>query len=128
MADSAYRHWRPPRKETRNLPLSFAAVDGEGSVAVVTGASSGIGEATARLRARSGFDVVIGARRVERLERLAEEIRARAHRLDVTDPASVQEFAGHVGPCRVLVNNAGGAVGREPVSGADDEHWRWMFE
>src|SRR5207253_10593115 len=55
-------------------------------------------------------------------------IRARAHRLDVTDPASVQEFAGHVGPCRVLVNNAGGAVGREPVSGADDEHWRWMFE
>lgn len=101
---------------------------GERPVGVVTGASSGIGEATARALSARGFDVMVGARRVDRLERLAEEIGGRWHRLDVTDPASVRGFVAQVGECTVLVNNAGGAIGREPVADADDEHWRWMFE
>ncbi len=77
--------------------------------AVVTGASSGIGEAAAHQLAAAGFDVVLGARRVDRLEKVAEAIgtRARAHALDVTDPASVDRFCDLVESCRLLVNNAG---------------------
>lgn len=97
-------------------------------VAVVTGASSGIGEATARRLASDGFDVVIGARRLERLDRIARDIGARAVPLDVTDDASVTAFAAEVPRCRVLVNNAGGALGLDPVAGADLEAWRWMYE
>lgn len=97
-------------------------------VAVVTGASSGIGEATARRLASDGFEVVIGARRVERLERIASDIGARAVPLDVTDDASVAAFAAEVPRCRVLVNNAGGALGLDPVAGADLDAWRWMYE
>jgi NADP-dependent 3-hydroxy acid dehydrogenase YdfG len=96
--------------------------------AVVTGASSGIGAATARRLAAEGFDVVIGARRVDRLERIAEEIGARFAPLDVTDSASVDAFCNEVGSCRVLVNNAGGALGLDSVADADEDHWRWMFE
>ncbi|MCK5756545.1 MAG: SDR family NAD(P)-dependent oxidoreductase, partial [Mycobacterium sp.] len=61
-------------------------------VAVVTGASSGIGAATARVLAAQGFHVVIGARRTDRLESLASEIDATARPLDVTDDASVAAF------------------------------------
>jgi NADP-dependent 3-hydroxy acid dehydrogenase YdfG len=95
---------------------------------VVTGASSGIGAATARALARSGYSVVIGARRIDRLEQLAEEIGGTALPLDVTDPRSVQGFADEVPECGVLVNNAGGAKGRESVAEADEEHWRWMMD
>ncbi|HEY3750405.1 MAG TPA: SDR family oxidoreductase [Pseudonocardiaceae bacterium] len=97
-------------------------------VAVVTGASSGIGEATARQLAADGFHVVLGARRRDRLERIAEEIGGTALTLDVTDNTSVGEFAAAVPAARVLVNNAGGAMGAERVADADEEHWRWMWE
>jgi NADP-dependent 3-hydroxy acid dehydrogenase YdfG len=96
--------------------------------AVVTGASSGIGAATAARLAEAGFDVVIGARRVERLREVAAPIGARAIALDVRDRASVEAFAAQVERCDVLVNNAGGALGLEPLAQADDEHWRGMWE
>lgn len=100
-------------------------------VAVVTGASSGIGLASARSLAAAGFDVVLGARRTDRIEREAHEIggTARAHHLDVTDQRSVDEFCAAVGPnCRLLLNNAGGALGLEPVSEADEVKWETMFD
>jgi len=96
--------------------------------AVITGASSGIGAATARTLAGSGFQVVLGARRMERLEALAEELGGRAIALDVTDPDSVTAFAAEVPDCAVLVNNAGGALGLEPVQEADEDQWRSMYE
>ena len=97
-------------------------------VAVVTGASSGIGAATARALAADGWDVVVGARRTDRLATVAAEIGATAHALDVTDPASVDAFVAAVPSCRLLVNNAGGALGLAPVAEADDDHWRTMYE
>src|SRR3954469_23963740 len=96
--------------------------------AVVTGASSGIGAATARQLASNGFDVVIGARRLDRLQEVAESTGARAVELDVTDTASVEAFCEQVTECEVLVNNAGGALGLEPVAEADEEKWRWMYD
>jgi NADP-dependent 3-hydroxy acid dehydrogenase YdfG len=97
-------------------------------VAVITGASSGIGAAAARALARDGFEVVLGARRLERLEEIAEEVGGEAIALDVTDPASVEEFADRLSRCDVLVNNAGGALGLAPLAEADEEQWRWMYE
>jgi NADP-dependent 3-hydroxy acid dehydrogenase YdfG len=96
--------------------------------AVITGASAGIGEATARRLAADGFDVVMGARRTARLEQIAREIGARWAPLDVTDQASVDAFCAPLGAVHVLVNNAGGAKGLAPVAEADEEHWRWMYE
>jgi NADP-dependent 3-hydroxy acid dehydrogenase YdfG len=96
--------------------------------AVVTGASSGIGAATARALAAAGFRVVLGARRVDRCAEVAAEIDGIAVRLDVTDPESVAAFAAAVPECRLLVNNAGGAKGLEPVAEADEAAWRWMYE
>ncbi|MFL6119567.1 SDR family NAD(P)-dependent oxidoreductase [Actinophytocola sp.] len=96
--------------------------------AIVTGASSGIGAATARHLAKAGFRVVVGARRLDRLTELAAAIDGVALQLDVTDPASVSAFVEAAGPCRVLVNNAGGALGLAPVASADEDHWRGMWE
>ena len=96
--------------------------------AVVTGASSGIGMATARHLSAEGFDVVVGARREGRLNALADELGGRAMRLDVTDPESVQQFCAAVPDCRVLVNAAGGAIGRERIEDSNDADWQWMFE
>ena len=96
--------------------------------AVVTGASSGIGAATARALAADGYRVVLGARRLERLQELAAEIEGQAIALDVTDPESVAAFAGEVPACDVLVNNAGGALGLEPLGDADEALWRQMYE
>ncbi len=96
--------------------------------AVVSGASSGIGAATARALAADGYRVVVGARRLDRLEALAAEIGGEAVALDVTDPASVADLAAGLDRCDVLVNNAGGALGLEPVSEASEERWLKMYE
>ncbi|MFE9256579.1 SDR family NAD(P)-dependent oxidoreductase [Streptomyces sp. NPDC006879] len=104
--------------------------------AVVTGASSGIGAATARQLAAAGFHVVLTARRKDRIEDLAAEItaaghRATAHALDVTDRAAVDAFAAELrrsSSVDVLVNNAGGALGAEPVATGDPADWRTMYE
>ena len=97
--------------------------------AVVTGASSGIGAATARALANAGFEVFCAARRVDRLESLAGEIGGVAVACDVTEEADVQALAATVGPrLDVLVNNAGGAVGADEVADASPDDWRQMFD
>ncbi|MFI6320924.1 SDR family NAD(P)-dependent oxidoreductase [Nonomuraea sp. NPDC050556] len=97
--------------------------------AVVTGASSGIGEATARRLAAEGYDVVAAARRRERLDKLAAEVPSITPvTLDVTSQESVDALAASLSRCDVLVNNAGGAVGLEPVSGALVEDWQRMYD
>jgi NADP-dependent 3-hydroxy acid dehydrogenase YdfG len=103
-------------------------VNGNGRTALITGASSGIGAATVRSLAAAGFDVIAAARRLERCAELAREVGGRALRLDVTDPDSVAQLAEDLPDVDVLVNNAGGALGVEPVAGADEEHWRQMYE
>jgi NADP-dependent 3-hydroxy acid dehydrogenase YdfG len=100
-------------------------------VAVVTGASSGIGAASARALAGSGWHVVVGARRLERLAALASELgpgAATALRLDVTDPASVEAFSRQVPECRLVVHCAGGALGLDPIADADEGRWRTMYD
>jgi NADP-dependent 3-hydroxy acid dehydrogenase YdfG len=105
-----------------------------GKIAVVTGASSGIGAASARALAAAGFHVILGARRLERLLEIAREINAAgtaeavAMTLDVADPVSVDVFAGGVPRAHLLVNNAGGAQGLEPIAAARDDDWRTMWE
>lgn len=102
---------------------------GAARTAVVTGASSGIGAATARALAAQGFHVFLAARRVKRITELADAIRGTAVPCDVTDPAAVAHLAETVGPrLDVLVNNAGGALGLEPVAQAETGLWRQMFE
>lgn len=100
---------------------------------VVTGASSGIGEATARLFAAHGWEVVGVARRAERLEALAADLGAsfRAVTADLTDDADVARAVAEItaaGPLHALVNNAGGAFGLATVEESDPADWRAMFE
>lgn len=97
-------------------------------VAVITGASSGIGAATARNLAAQGFHVVAVARRADRIEALASEIGGTAIVADVTQDAAVETLASKLDHVDVLVNNAGGARGLAPVADADLEHWQWMWE
>lgn len=101
--------------------------------AVVTGASSGIGAATARQLAAAGYHVVLTARRKDRIEALAAEItaaghEATAHALDVTDRTAVDALAASLQRCDVLINNAGGAIGADPVATGDPADWRTMYE
>ena len=97
--------------------------------AVVTGASSGIGAATARHLAGEGFHVFCAARREDRVTALAAEIGGTAVRCDVTSEDDVAALAEQVGPrLDVLVNNAGGAYGSSPVAEADADEWRRMYE
>jgi NADP-dependent 3-hydroxy acid dehydrogenase YdfG len=102
-------------------------------IAIVTGASSGIGAATARQLAEAGYRVVLTARREDRIEALAKELneaghKATAYRLDVTDRTAVDEFATAFKTIDVLVNNAGGALGADPVATSDPADWRTMYE
>ncbi len=97
-------------------------------VAVVTGASAGIGAATARRLAAAGYRVIAAARRLDRLEALAAECGAEPRRLDVTDPAQIGALAAGLERLDLLVNNAGGALGLDPVERSDDERWRVMWE
>jgi NADP-dependent 3-hydroxy acid dehydrogenase YdfG len=104
------------------------------NIAVVTGASSGIGEATARRLALEGFHVVAAARRADRLEELVKEIgpEATAVACDVTSDESVAALADTVaglgGPVTLLVNNAGGARGLDPVGTGSVDDWQWMYD
>jgi NADP-dependent 3-hydroxy acid dehydrogenase YdfG len=106
-------------------------------IAVVTGASSGIGAATARRLATEGFHVVLAARRADRLAGLAEEITgggglATAVPVDVTSAgdveALVEAVSGLDGQLELLVNNAGGARGSDPIEAASVDDWTWMYE
>src|SRR5262249_59913328 len=102
-------------------------------VAVVSGASSGIGAATAAQLAGAGYYVVLAARRADRLEEATARARAQggsaqAQILDVTNVAAVDAFAQSLDRCDVLVNNAGGAFGMEYVGDADQADWRAMYE
>jgi NADP-dependent 3-hydroxy acid dehydrogenase YdfG len=97
-------------------------------IAVITGASSGIGAASARRLAKEGYDVVLGARRKDRLEEIASETGGRALELDVRDPGSVAAFAGAVDRVDVLVNNAGMASGLTPLRDMEDERAEVMWE
>lgn len=98
-------------------------------VAVVTGASSGIGAATVRALSRHGFDVYGGARREDRLEALARETGMSAMILDVRDPESVEAFVSKLPQTvHVLVNNAGGALGLDPVVAMDETGWLDMYQ
>ena len=97
--------------------------------AVVTGASSGIGAATARRLATEGYHVFCAARRRDRIEALAAEIGGTPVECDVTSAESVASLAAAVGErLDVLVNDAGGAFGSAPVAEADTEDWRRMYE
>ena len=98
---------------------------------VVTGASSGIGEATARLLAKRGWDVIAVARRRERLAALADEIGCEYWAADLTGHAQVEEMGAHVlegGPIDARVNQAGVDIGVDRVADADPARWSEMFE
>jgi NADP-dependent 3-hydroxy acid dehydrogenase YdfG len=112
---------------------------------LITGASSGFGAAAARAFGAEGARLLLGARRVDRLERVAAEARAagaaeaHVHALDVTSTASVESFFAwargllrtgtpEAAPLHVLVNNAGGALGLDPVAQGRDEDWETMLQ
>ena len=96
--------------------------------AIVTGASSGIGEATAVRLAEEGFELVLGARRIDRLQEVAARCGGRALELDVREPASIESFAAEIQRADVLVNNAGLAVGLEPLEDIDEDDVITMWE
>jgi NADP-dependent 3-hydroxy acid dehydrogenase YdfG len=101
--------------------------------ALVTGASSGIGAATAVKLAEAGYRVVLTARRTDRLEAVANQIRqgggqAEARRLDVTDRPAVDALAESLEQCDVFISNAGGAIGADTVENSDPADWLTMYE
>jgi NADP-dependent 3-hydroxy acid dehydrogenase YdfG len=102
-------------------------------IAVVTGASSGIGAATAARLAEAGYHVALAARRTDRLEAVADRIRqkggqADVHHLDVTDRPAVDAFAAALDRCDVFISNAGGAIGADTVAESSPADWQAMFE
>ncbi|WP_293791700.1 SDR family oxidoreductase [uncultured Corynebacterium sp.] len=123
---------------TTNNAASTITPPSHTRIAVVTGASAGIGEATAKLLAADGWYVILAARRLEKLEEVAQDIaqeggKATPLALDVTDKASIDNFTAALAELTgskldLLVNNAGGARGLDPVLEADPADWRWMFE
>jgi 3-hydroxy acid dehydrogenase/malonic semialdehyde reductase len=105
-----------------------------GKWVLITGASSGFGEAAARAFAAQGCRLLLGARRVDRLEKIAAEIRqpGASHALDVSSTASVEKFVewarSKTSKLDVLINNAGGAQGLDTVATGRDEDWETMFQ
>ncbi|MDO4909397.1 MAG: SDR family NAD(P)-dependent oxidoreductase [Corynebacterium sp.] len=97
-------------------------------IALVTGASTGIGEASARALAADGWKVICAARSTEAIEKIAQEIGGEAITLDVTDQESVDKLAEKIPHLDLLVNNAGGAKGLDPIKDAILEDWQWMYE
>lgn len=108
--------------------MSNQHVVNEKKIAVVTGASSGIGEAAARALAADGWHVIVAARRKHLLDVLAADIAGTAIELDVTSDESVDAFAAQIPRCDLLVNNAGGALGLDPIAQANLEDWQWMYD
>jgi len=102
--------------------------EGTKRVAVVTGASSGIGAATAVALHNAGFALVLGARRLEKLREIGEPLGAVCLPLDVTDAASVEAFCAQIPEVHVLVNNAGGALGLDKFADSKDEDWQRMYD
>ncbi|MEY2342664.1 SDR family NAD(P)-dependent oxidoreductase [Acidithiobacillus sp. IBUN Pt1247-S3] len=101
----------------------------EKPVAVVTGASSGIGAETVRLLSERGFQVFMGARRIERLQALAQKYGGIPIALDVSSTESVRQFTQELpDSVQVLVNNAGGALGLEPIVNFDENQWVEMYQ
>lgn len=116
MASSSSQPFPP---HTENAP---------GRTALVTGASSGIGAATVRALAAAGFRTIAAARRVDRLQALAQEVGGTAVALDVTDPESVAALAAQVGDVDVVVHSAGGALGSDRIEDGDPEGWKAMYD
>jgi len=100
----------------------------EERIAVITGASAGIGAATAVALSAAGFQTVIGARREDKLAGIVASTGGRYHRLDVTDPASVADFVASLDRVDVLINNAGGALGLDRIQDAPEDQWQRMWE
>lgn len=96
--------------------------------AVVTGASTGIGAATARQLVAAGWSVLAVARRADRLEALAADIGCEVLAADITLDADVARIVEAAGEVHALINNAGGARGTETVADADLEKWAWMYD
>ncbi|MEX5310177.1 SDR family oxidoreductase [Kocuria sp. CPCC 205297] len=119
---------------TQNTPPTYKDPKplGNGKVAVVTGASTGIGEATVRRLRESGWTVYAVARRAERLEELARETGASAAPTDITDQAQVDALRdrvlGEQGTVDAILNISGGARGTDTVADAKDEDWQWMYD
>jgi NADP-dependent 3-hydroxy acid dehydrogenase YdfG len=97
-------------------------------IAIVTGASSGIGKATAGALAQEGWHVIAAARRTDKIQAVADEIGGTAIELDVTDQESVDKLAARVERVDLLVNNAGGAMGMDSIKDADLDDWQWMYD
>lgn len=97
-------------------------------VAVITGASSGIGAATAVALHEAGFELVLGARRLDLMEELGRPLNAKCMELDVTNSASVEAFCSAIPSVHVLINNAGGALGLDRIADSKDEDWERMYD
>ena len=100
----------------------------EKRVAVVTGASSGIGAATAKALHDAGFALVLGARRIEKVREVGDPLGAKCLTLDVTDAESVKAFVAEIETADVLINNAGGALGLDKIADAKDDDWAQMYD
>jgi len=100
----------------------------EKRIAVITGASSGIGAATAQRLNSEGFELILGARRLDRVREVGDPLGALSMELDVTDAGSVERFCERVRAVHVLVNNAGGALGLDPVATSKDDDWERMYD
>lgn len=117
-----------PAKDAGKKAKSKSSKKSSAKVAVVTGASSGIGKAAAHALAADGWHVIVAARRMKKLKKLAKKIGGEAICLDVTNDVSVAKFAAKVPQCHLLVNNAGGAKGLDLIAETNLDDWYWMYD